>query len=93
VSAMTRRPGLATTQFTAKAAVRGTGLLDHEVEQLRNELNALQREVIGAYPEHKPELLANWMLLSAVEAVADGHNDLAHYHLAWYLASLATTAG
>lgn len=94
VDAVTRRSGLpAFTQGVAKAAVRRTGVLDSEADQLRMALRDIRAEVIGGYPRHKPELVANWMLLSAIEAVVDGHQELANYHLAWYTASFATTAG
>ncbi|WP_155911727.1 MULTISPECIES: DUF5632 domain-containing protein [unclassified Mycolicibacterium] len=93
VEAITRRSGLpAWVQFAAKAATRGTGV--YEIEQLRRELEDVRSATINAYREHKPDLpqlVGNWMLLAAIEAAADGHQDAAHYHMAWYTASFATT--
>lgn len=94
VDAVTRRSGLpAVAQPAAKAAVRRTGVLEAEVDELRRALDSLRAVVISAYPNHKPDLVANWMLLSAIEALVNEHAELGHYHLAWYMASFATTAG
>lgn len=95
VDAVTRRSGLpAFMQGVAKAATRRTGVYETEVAQLQDALHALRRDVIAAYAARKhelAELVANWMLLAAIEAIVDGHDDISHYHMAWYTASFATT--
>lgn len=91
LDAVNRRSGLASTQAAARAAVRGTGVLDYEVAEMRQELEDLRREVVQAYPHHQRKWLADWMLLASIAALVDNHEALAHYHLAWYQASFATT--
>lgn len=91
LDAVNRRSGLASTQAAARAAVRGTGVLDHEIAEMRQELEVLRREVVQAYPHHQRKWLADWMLLASIAALVDNHEALAHYHLAWYKASFATT--
>ncbi|MCX8559227.1 DUF5632 domain-containing protein [Mycolicibacterium mucogenicum] len=93
VEAITRRSGLPVwVQGAAKAAARGTGV--YEIDQLRRELEDVRSATINAYRERKPnlpQLVGNWMLLASIEAIVDDHEDVAHYHMAWYTASLATT--
>lgn len=92
VDAVKRSSGLSRIVMTvAVPAVRRTGVTDSEAEMLRAEIANVRRAVIGAYPERKPDLVANWMLLAAIEALISGHQELANYHLAWHTAGLMTT--
>lgn len=94
VDAVRRRSGLPRiAQTIAGAAVRRTGVLDSEADVLRAEIDGLRRDVTGRYPQHDAVAVGDWMLLSAIEALIGGHLELAHYHLSWYIASFATTAG
>lgn len=94
VDAIRRRSGLPRiAQTIAGAAVRRTGVLDSETDVLRAEIGGLRRDVIASYPQHDGGAVGDWMLLSAIDALVGGHQELAHYHLAWYIASFATTAG
>lgn len=84
VDAVKRSSGLPRIVMTvAVPAVRRTGVSDSEAAMLRAAIANVRRAVIGTYPEHKPELVANWMLLAAIEALISGHPELANYHVAW----------
>jgi hypothetical protein len=88
------RDGLPRIAHTlAVAASRGTGVLESEVDELRNHLKEVTARVLDAYPDHvDPNELGNWQLLAAIDALAVGANSGANYHLAWFLA-LTATAG
>lgn len=85
VDAVRRRDGLPRiAQAVAAPAVRKTGVLDSEAELLRECAAAVQQAVLAAYPDHNSAVVGDWMLLAAIEALIDGHEYLANYHLAWF---------
>jgi len=85
VDAVRRRDGLPRiAQAVAAPAVRKTGVLESETEMLRECAAAIQQSVLAAYPNHDPAVVGDWMLLAAIEALIDGHEYLANYHLAWF---------
>ncbi|OBL06775.1 Tat (twin-arginine translocation) pathway signal sequence [Mycobacterium sp. 1245499.0] len=85
VEAVRRRDGLPRiAQAIAAPAVRKTGVLESETEMLRERVADVQHAVLAAYPDHNPAAVADWMLLAAIEALIDGHEYLANYHLAWF---------
>ncbi|WP_204807109.1 DUF5631 domain-containing protein [Mycobacterium riyadhense] len=79
----------------AKAASTGTGVLDSEVELLREHLVEVRQQVLDSYPDHvNAHLVGNWQLLGAIDALVGGDTVGANYHFAWFRAlSQATTAG
>jgi Family of unknown function (DUF5632)/Family of unknown function (DUF5631) len=85
VEAVRRHDGLPRiAQTLVQAATRGTGVTE-------NEVNVLQQEQESAYQKalKDPQDLsraADWMLLAAIDALIEGHEWLAHYHMAWYQA-------
>lgn len=94
VDAVRRRAGLPRiAQAVAGAAVRRTGVLDSEADLIRDEAASVRRRVLSGYPEHPAAAVGDWMLLSAIEAAIGEHDELTKYHLAWFEASFATTAG
>lgn len=85
VEAVRRRDGLPRiAQAVAAPAVRKTGVLESEIEMLRECVSDIQHSVMTAYPHHDPAAVGDWMLLAAIEALIDGHEYLANYHLAWF---------
>lgn len=85
VEAVRRRDGLPRiARAIAAPAVRNTGVLDNETELLRGCIANLQNSVLSAYPDHEAAAVADWMLLAAIEALIDGHQYLANYHMAWF---------
>lgn len=85
VEAVRRRDGLPRiAQAVAVPAVRKTGVLESEIEMLRECVADIQHSVLTAYPSHDPAAVADWMLLAAIEALIDGHEYLTNYHLAWF---------
>jgi hypothetical protein len=82
------RDGLPRLAHTlARAASRGTGVLESEAEQLRDELNKLADRVLDRYPDHVDAAdVGNWQLLAAIDALVSGDKAAANYHLAWFLA-------
>jgi hypothetical protein len=85
VDAVRRRDGLPRiAQAVAAPAVRKTGVLESESDLLRESIAAVQHAVLNAYPDHNPAGVGDWMLLAAVQALIDGHEYLANYHLAWF---------
>lgn len=85
VEAVRRRDGLPRiAQAIAAPAVRKTGVLESETEMLRECAAEVQHTVLTTYPDHNPAAVADWMLLAAIEALIDGHEYLANYHLAWF---------
>jgi hypothetical protein len=88
------RDGLPRLAHTlAKAASRGTGVLESEAEQLHDELTKLAERVLDQYPDRiDPTDLGNWQLLAAIEALVNGDKTAANYHLAWFLACNTSTA-
>ena len=85
VEAVRRRDGLPRiAQAVAAPAVRNTGVLENETELLRSCIAEIQNSVLTAYPDHDPTAVGDWMLLAAIEALIDGHEYLANYHMAWF---------
>jgi Family of unknown function (DUF5631)/Family of unknown function (DUF5632) len=85
VDAVRRRDGLPRiAQSIAAPAVRKTGVLENETELLRECVAEIQHSVLAAYPNHDLAAVGDWMLLAAIEALIDGHEYLANYHLAWF---------
>lgn len=85
VEAVRRRDGLPRiAQAVAAPAVRKTGVLEREIEMLRECVADIQHSVLAAYPNHDPASVGDWMLLAAIEALIDGHEYLTNYHLAWF---------
>nr|WP_156738083.1 DUF5631 domain-containing protein [Mycobacterium scrofulaceum] len=85
VEAVRRRDGLPRiAQAIAAPAVRNTGVLDNETELLRRCIADIQESVLTAYPDHDAAAVQDWMLLAAIEALIDGHQYLANYHMAWF---------
>ncbi|ORA95553.1 Tat (twin-arginine translocation) pathway signal sequence containing protein [Mycobacterium marseillense] len=85
VEAVRRRDGLPRiAQAVAAPAVRKTGVLEREVEMLRECVADIQHSVMTAYPKHDPAAVGDWMLLAAIEALIDGHEYLTNYHMAWF---------
>ncbi len=79
------------TQTLAKAASSGTGVLDKEVELLREHLAAISTRVLDAYPDDvDTHEVGNWQLLAAVDALVAGDKSAASYHLAWFQACNTT---
>jgi hypothetical protein len=88
------RDGLPMLAHTlAKAASRGTGVLESEAELLHDELGKIATRVLDGYPEDTDATaLGNWQLLAAIEALVIGEKAVANYHLAWFLACNTATA-
>lgn len=78
----TRLPRI--VQTVAQAMARRSGVADNEVELFRQVVADTAARVLSAYPEHAPRDVADWMLLAAVDALIDGSEELARYHLAWH---------
>jgi hypothetical protein len=86
------RDGLPRLAHTlARAAWAGTGVLDSEVELLEDHLAKVKAGVLDSYPDVDPEQVANWQLLSAIDALVAGEKTAANYHLAWFLAGTRGT--
>jgi Family of unknown function (DUF5631)/Family of unknown function (DUF5632) len=85
VEAVRRRDGLPRiAQAVAAPATRNTGVAQNEAELLRGSVADIQSSVLSAYPHHDQTAVGDWMLLAAIEALIDGHEYLANYHMAWY---------
>lgn len=82
--ASTRLPRI--VQTVARAVARRSGVADNEIERFRNVVNDIATKVLSAYPHHLPRDVADWMLLAAIDALIDGSEELARYHLAWHQA-------
>jgi hypothetical protein len=82
------RDGLPQLAHTlAKAATRGTGVLEQEVELLHEQLTNFREKVLESYPDSVDAvLLGNWQLLAAIDALVGGNKNAANYHLSWFLA-------
>ena len=83
VEAVRRRDGLPrVAQTLVHAATRGTGVTDNEIDLLHKEQHSAYQKAL----EDPDDLsrVADWMLLAAIEALIEGHESLAHYHVAWY---------
>jgi Family of unknown function (DUF5632)/Family of unknown function (DUF5631) len=82
------RDGLPRLAHTlARAASRGTGVLESEAEQLHEALTTLADSVLDRYPDAiDADQVGNWQLLAAIEALVAKDKGAANYHLAWFLA-------
>lgn len=87
------RDGLPQLAHTlAKAAWRGTGVLESEVDLLHNELTKVREKVLKSYPDSvDTTLVGNWQLLAAIDSLVEDDRSGANYHLAWFQA-LSQTA-
>jgi len=79
--ASTRLPRI--VQTVARAVARRSGVADNEIELFRQVVADTATRVLAAYPEHAPKDVADWMLLAAIDALVEGSEELARYHLAW----------
>ena len=88
------RDGLPRLAHTlARAAARGTGVLESEAEHLHDELTKFADRVLDNYPDNvDPSDVGNWQLLAAIEALVNKDKTAANYHLAWFLACNTTAA-
>ena len=85
VEAVRRRDGLPRiAQAVAAPATRNSGVAQNEAELLRESVADVQSSVLSAYPHHDQAAVGDWMLLAAIEALIDGHEYLANYHMAWF---------
>jgi hypothetical protein len=83
VDAVRRHDGLPRiAQTLAQAATRGTGVTENEIDLLQKEQQSAYQKTL----EDPNDLahVADWMLLAAIDALIEGHESLAHYHVAWY---------
>jgi len=80
-------------QTVARAMARRSGVADNEIALFRQVVTDTQARVLSAYPQHAPRDVADWMLLAAIDALIDGSEELARYHLAWYLAAAVRHGG
>ncbi|MDP7724448.1 DUF5631 domain-containing protein [Mycobacterium sp. TY814] len=85
------RDGLPRLAHTlAKAASAGTGVLDSEINLLREHLAMTSKRVLDSYPDGvNGHEVGNWQLLAAIDALVAGDKATANYHLAWFLAAKA----
>jgi hypothetical protein len=85
VEAVRRRDGLPRiAQTLAQAATRETGVTENEVDVLQEEQRSAYQKVLE--DPHDLSRVADWMLLAAIDALVEGHESLAHYHVAWFQA-------
>jgi len=89
--ASTRLPRI--VQTVAQAMARRSGVADNEVELFRQVVADTAARVLSAYPEHAPRDVADWMLLASIDALIEGSEELARYHLAWHQAVAAPHGG
>jgi hypothetical protein len=85
------RDGLPRLAHTlAKAASAGSGVLDSEVDLLREHLAVISSRVLDSYPNDvDAHDVGNWQLLAAIDALLASDKNSANYHLAWFLADNA----
>ncbi|WP_203801906.1 DUF5632 domain-containing protein [Mycobacterium heckeshornense] len=89
------RDGLPRLAHTlAKAASRGTGVLDTEIETLRELLTDARDRVLDSYPDDvDAAAVGNWQLLASINALVEGDKTGANYHFAWFQALSQVTTG
>ncbi|WP_310767377.1 DUF5632 domain-containing protein [Mycobacterium sp. Z3061] len=87
------RDGLPRLAHTlAKATSAGTGVLDSEIDLLREHLATTSKCVLDSYPDHvDAHQVGNWQLLAAIDALVGGDRATANYHLAWFLQAQVTS--
>lgn len=80
------RDGLPRLAHTlAKAGSTGTGVLDSEVDLLRENLVGVADQVLDSYPDEvDAAALGNWQLLATIDALIAEDKTAAHYHFAWF---------
>ena len=79
------RDGLSRMVHTlAKAAAAGTGVVEEEVDLLRVHLDTARYQLLIKYPDVRPALLLNCLLLAATESLVSGDSISANYHFAWF---------
>ncbi|MDX1887902.1 DUF5632 domain-containing protein [Mycolicibacterium sp. 120270] len=78
-----RSDGLHRLVLTAAQNVTRGGLAADEIEQFRQIVVEYRDRVLTTYPDHRPEHVTAWMLVAAIDALIDGHNELGSYHLVW----------
>lgn len=88
------RDGLPRLAHTlAKASSANTGVLDSEISLLREHLANISTKVLDSYPDNvDTHDVGNWQLLAALDELIAGDKATANYHLAWFMASRATTS-
>ena len=85
VEAVRRRDGLPRiAQAVAAPATRNSGVAQNEAELLRESVADVQSTILAAYPHRDQAAVGDWMLLASIEALIDGHEYLANYHMAWF---------
>lgn len=82
------RGGDVNVQTVARAVARRSGVADNEIALFWQVVNATQTQVLAAYPDYAPKDGADWMLLATIDALIEGSEELARYHLAWHQAFL-----
>ncbi|MCV7087462.1 DUF5631 domain-containing protein [Mycolicibacter hiberniae] len=80
-------------QTVARAVARRSGVADNEIELFRQVLTDTEARIKASYPHHAPRDVTDWMLLAAIDALIDGSQELAGYHLAWYQATAVRPGG
>ena len=82
------RDGLPQMAHTlAKAASSGTGVVDNEIEFLRQHLAVLRDKVLDSYPDDiDAATVSNWQLLASINSLAAADTIGANYHFAWFQA-------
>lgn len=80
-------------QTVARAVARRSGVADNEVELFRQVVRDTATRVLSAYPAHILRDVADWMLLAAIDALIDGSEELARYHLVWHQAVAVRQGG
>lgn len=89
--ASTRLPRI--VQTVAQAMARRSGVADNEVELFRQVVTETATRVLSAYPEHTIRDVTDWILLAAIDALIDGSEELARYHLVWHVTVAARHGG
>jgi hypothetical protein len=82
------RDGLPRLAHTlAKAASTGTGVLESEIDLLREQLAAIREQVLNSYPDDvEAAAVANWQLLASIDTLVEADKIGANYHFAWFRA-------
>jgi hypothetical protein len=77
----------------AKAGAAGTGILDAEIDMLRDYLDTSRYQLMAQYPRVDSGLLLNCLLLATAEGIATNNAVTANYHFAWFQMLSAPWAG
>jgi Family of unknown function (DUF5632)/Family of unknown function (DUF5631) len=83
-----RRDGLPRLAHTlTKAVVAATGVLDEESKLLHEHLRSVSEAVLRSYADRiDTDVVGNWQLLTAIDALVTGQKTALNYHFAWYQA-------